>query len=1209
MKKVLLFSIMAIGILPCLQAQVTCNATSFDVDLSASIDTTVSFQSTRNGNCCTGNNCIRFNLTLNPACSYVNFSVANPAPPGNAAYYQIDCGTPTSLGTPICIVGKTSVVITFCKPGNDNPTYTITAAGALKGSDDITVREGCTAFMNVTGLQAATINWTSIYPGVEGAYNSWLNCTTGCTTTGVTPQTGAPTYVDYKVTGFRLCGPLVSDTIRVYTTPQVVVAITPAAPGVCAGGGSSVTLTADASGGDAPYNFVWNTGQTGASITVNNGNTYSVSVTDARNCLPTVQSVVVNTIPLPVTPIVSTNSPVCEGQNIQLSIPTVAGASYSWVGPNGFTSSLQNPVITDATMNDAGTYSVVVTVGQCSSIPATTSIVIKPVPAAPSINSNSPVCEGNILSLSAANITGASYNWSGPDGFTSSQQNPLLSGVGILNAGSYSIIATVNGCASAPASTAVLVNALPPAPVVSSNNPVCAGSSLQLNVAPINNASFNWTGPGAFNSSFQNIVINNADVAASGNYTVKASVNGCNGPASSIAVLVHPVPAALILSSNQPVCEGSSLQLSAPSISGALYNWTGPNAFTSLVQNPVISNASLQTSGIYSAYVTVNGCNSPVSFITTTINPIPATPVISGNTNLCEESTLALSVAASAITTYQWSGPGGFTSMAPSISIVNINSSHSGLYSVTASQNGCTSNPATANILVNTLPIAPEISTNSPVCTGTSLNLSTSNIPGAQYSWTGPNGFTSNLQNPVINNVLLNAGGDYRLTVSVNGCSSASPSTTAVEVKQTPPAPALGNNSPVCEGSDLTLLATGIQGGAYTWWGPNNFNSSVQNNLLPAVTSTSAGIYYATETVNGCTSVAASTNVNVDKQSKLRAGSDQVICTNTNSVNLIGSIQAGNSAVLWTASGNGSFSSAGTLATMYYPSLTDKASGHVTLNLASASNGACPAALSSLVINFAQPSSTNAGADQTICADETAVFLDAVFTNAPGGVWSSSGSGNFQPSASSSKATYVPGSRDKTEGSVRLTWTTLTNGPCPASSDATIISIKQPPTINTGGVQYVLENKTVMLKPAFNGTGLRYSWTPAVYLSSDSVPNPLCNPKSNVTYTLLVSDIFGCSSSAELAVKLILDPFIPNVFTPNGDGSNDTWKVKNLDHYSNCEINIYNRYGQLVHHCIGYAVEWNGTTKGKPLPASTYYYIIDLKTGVKPLSGFVDIVR
>ena len=181
MKKVLLFSLMAFGLWPCLQAQVACTATSFDVDLSASIDTTVSFQSTRNGNCCAGNNCIRFNLILNPACSYVNFSVANPAPPGNAPYYQIDCGPLTSLGTPICIVGKTNVVISFCKPGNDNPIYTITAAGALKGSEDITVREGCTGSINVDGLQTGTINWTSVYPSVEGAYNSWLSCTSGCT--------------------------------------------------------------------------------------------------------------------------------------------------------------------------------------------------------------------------------------------------------------------------------------------------------------------------------------------------------------------------------------------------------------------------------------------------------------------------------------------------------------------------------------------------------------------------------------------------------------------------------------------------------------------------------------------------------------------------------------------------------------------------------------------------------------------------------------------------------------------------------------------------------------------------------------------------------------------------------------------------------------------------------------------------------------------
>src|SRR5215213_1138675 len=117
MKKVLLFSFIAMCLSAKLCAQ-TCTATSFNVDLSASTDTSVTFQSTRNGDCCNGTNCIRFNLTINPACSYVNFTVANPAPPGNAAYYQIDCGPQTSLGTPICVVGKTNVTITFCKPGN-----------------------------------------------------------------------------------------------------------------------------------------------------------------------------------------------------------------------------------------------------------------------------------------------------------------------------------------------------------------------------------------------------------------------------------------------------------------------------------------------------------------------------------------------------------------------------------------------------------------------------------------------------------------------------------------------------------------------------------------------------------------------------------------------------------------------------------------------------------------------------------------------------------------------------------------------------------------------------------------------------------------------------------------------------------------------------------------------------------------------------------
>src|SRR5439155_13712514 len=105
MKRTLLLSLLPICFFEQLHSQ-SCSATTFDVDLSASIDTTVSFQSRRNGDCCTGTNCIRFNLTINPACSFVNFDVSNSASPGNSAFYQFDCCTKTSFGTPVSFFGK-----------------------------------------------------------------------------------------------------------------------------------------------------------------------------------------------------------------------------------------------------------------------------------------------------------------------------------------------------------------------------------------------------------------------------------------------------------------------------------------------------------------------------------------------------------------------------------------------------------------------------------------------------------------------------------------------------------------------------------------------------------------------------------------------------------------------------------------------------------------------------------------------------------------------------------------------------------------------------------------------------------------------------------------------------------------------------------------------------------------------------------------------
>ncbi|MCR8561679.1 VCBS repeat-containing protein [Mucilaginibacter sp. BJC16-A38] len=84
---------------------------------------------------------------------------------------------------------------------------------------------------------------------------------------------------------------------------------------------------------------------------------------------------------------------------------------------------------------------------------------------------------------------------------------------------------------------------------------------------------------------------------------------------------------------------------------------------------------------------------------------------------------------------------------------------------------------------------------------------------------------------------------------------------------------------------------------------------------------------------------------------------------------------------------------------------------------------------------------------------------------------------------------------------------------------------------------------------------------------------------------------------------------IPNTFTPNGDGINDLWNISAITSYPNSSITVYTRYGSLVYRSTGYAKAWDGTYNGSTLPVGTYYYLIDLKNGKKPLSGPITIIR
>lgn len=114
------------------------------------------------------------------------------------------------------------------------------------------------------------------------------------------------------------------------------------------------------------------------------------------------------------------------------------------------------------------------------------------------------------------------------------------------------------------------------------------------------------------------------------------------------------------------------------------------------------------------------------------------------------------------------------------------------------------------------------------------------------------------------------------------------------------------------------------------------------------------------------------------------------------------------------------------------------------------------------------------------------------------------------------------------------------------------------------------------------------------------------------SYFLKVTDFNGCWAYDTVTVteKICFSNVdIPNAFSPNGDGINDTWKIKYLNIYPNATVNVFNRYGQSIFHSIGYIKEWDGRYNGKDLPIGTYYYVIKLNPQSVAISGSVTILK
>ncbi len=171
------------------------------------------------------------------------------------------------------------------------------------------------------------------------------------------------------------------------------------------------------------------------------------------------------------------------------------------------------------------------------------------------------------------------------------------------------------------------------------------------------------------------------------------------------------------------------------------------------------------------------------------------------------------------------------------------------------------------------------------------------------------------------------------------------------------------------------------------------------------------------------------------------------------------------------------------------------------------------------------------------------------------------------------------------------------------------MSVGQYPTITLKANEQILSGSNVSFNPAFAGNIVSYAWTPATGLNNPNSPNPIASPVVTTTYQLKVTTDMGCDAEANVTVTVINQIKIPNTFTPNGDGINDNWEIPYLSNYTNCEVNIYTRYGSLIFHSIGYGKSWDGTYNGSQAAVGEYYYIVDLKDGSKARSGGLTVLR
>ena len=465
--------------------------------------------------------------------------------------------------------------------------------------------------------------------------------------------------------------------------------------------------------------------------------------------------------------------------------------------------------------------------------------------------------------------------------------------------------------------------------------------------------------------------------------------------------------------------------------------------------------------------------------------------------------------------------------------------------------------------------------------------------------------------------------GSVILTItSSTDCSSSSDQ--MILILSQPPQVDAGADQNICETELVQLNGVIISPTASVLWstsGTGTFsNSSAFNPVYtPSAEDIEAGqvdLTFHGVSENTCSNHKDVLTVFINHLPVVSAGDDAWICQEESFQLSDASVEAAET-IRWTTSGSGSFNDKTAENPVYTPSESDIANGSAVLTVTAITEGACSAVSDEMTLNISKASTVDAGENTHTCFNTEFVITGANASNYSTLVWTTTGMGTLID-AETLNPTYVPA--DDETGVITLTLTISSQPGCSTQTltDSMELEILPPLIVDIGDDETIFSNTPVSLSAeVFNGTNSYfYQWEPASsVVDQNSNSTETIQLIGTTTFEVSVTDAnTGCTASDAITVYVedkaesILEFY--RGFSPNGDGTNDTWTIKGIDKFPLNKVTIFNRWGDKVRELYNYnntSVVWDGTNdEGKELADGTYYYIVNLQN-VEEFTGWVHI--